>query len=388
MGRTDLRSGRLRKAAVGCLGVLLVGMAATPAHAESVRSQQWHLDAMHAEEMWKTSKGEGVTVAVIDSGVDASVPDLRGQVLKGEDMTDRSGDAQDDLRGHGTSMAALIAGTGKSSEGQGAYGLAPAAKILPIRLEDSTQDSKNQAEAEKNFPKKVAPAIRRAADSEAKIINISLGSEGTSKELTAAVKYALSKDKLVFAAVGNEGDVMNPVGYPAATPGVIGVGAIGKDSKVTKESVTGEQVDLVAPGKDMVAACTEGSGVCTSHGTSDATAIASASAALIWSKHPDWTANQVTRVLVSTAGGAQSGKERTDEGGYGAVRPRIALAEPGDPGDPKTNPLPGPYYEGDKSGGAEKENGKGSGADQAAAASGGDGGTSTGQWVGYGVGGV
>ncbi|MGW7519271.1 type VII secretion-associated serine protease mycosin [Streptomyces sp. NPDC054796] len=387
MGRTDLRSGRLKKAAVGCLGVLLVGMAATPAHAESVRSQQWHLDAMHAEEMWKTSKGEGVTVAVIDSGVDASLPDLKGQVVPGRNFEKGSGDGRTDSRGHGTGMGALIAGTGKAGEEQGTYGLAPESKILPIRISQNVDGLGNQAEVEEAFAKRISQAIRYAADSDAKVINVSMGAEGESAAFTKAVNYALAKGKIIFAAVGNSGDDLNQVEYPAAVPGVIGVSAIGKDSQATSESQHGSQVDLAAPGDQMIYGCAKGEGYCKGHGTSHATAIASASAALIWAEHPDWTANQVTRVLVNTAGGAKSGKKRTDYVGYGAVRPRIALAEPGDPGDPKTNPLPGPYYEGDKSGGAEKD-GKGSGADQAAAASGGDGGTSIGQWIGYGVGGV
>ena len=99
--------------------------------------------------------------------------------------------------------------------------------------------------------------------------------------------------------------------YPAATPGVVGVGAIDKGGKTTAESQRGPQVDLAAPGEDIYAACTGGTQVCVSHGTSDATALASASAALIWSKHPDWTNNQVLRVLINTAGKAKSGKDRT-----------------------------------------------------------------------------
>ena len=93
MGRPVLTVGQFQKWTVAAVSVLLVGAAATPAYAESVRSQQWHLDAMHAEEMWKVSKGEGITVAVIDSGVDSSLPDLKGQVLEGKDFTERPGEA-------------------------------------------------------------------------------------------------------------------------------------------------------------------------------------------------------------------------------------------------------------------------------------------------------
>ncbi|MFF0048363.1 type VII secretion-associated serine protease mycosin [Streptomyces sp. NPDC005498] len=322
------------------LGLLLMAVAATPAHADSVRSMQWHLDAMKAEEMWATSTGDGVTVAVIDSGVDATNPDLAGQVLKGLNLEHNvSGDEFKDYNGHGTAMAAIIAGTGKSRDGDGAFGLAPGAKILPIRMFNPTKTA-NQAAADRKFNTDAPTAIRYAVDHGAKIVNISLGHATGSQQLTDAVKYALDKDSLIFAAVGNSGDKANMVEYPAGTPGVVGVSAIGKDLRRTDESQYGGQVDLSAPGEDVVYACAGETGVCRGHGTSDATAIASASAALIWSKHPDWTNNQVLRVMLNTAGGPTSGAERTDYIGYGVVRPRIALKTPGDPGPADEYPLP------------------------------------------------
>ncbi|WP_406382092.1 S8 family serine peptidase [Streptomyces sp. NBC_01618] len=155
-----------------------------------------------------------------------------------------------------------------------------------------------------------------------------------------SVAYALSKGKLIFAGVGNTGDALNELEYPAATPGVVGVGAIDRNVKATKESQHGPQVDLVAPGEDMFAACLGGTELCKTHGTSDATALASASAALIWSKHPDWTNNQVLRVMLNTASKPKSSKERTVYLGYGAVRPRIALQNPGAPGPSNEYPRP------------------------------------------------
>ncbi|WP_323181222.1 type VII secretion-associated serine protease mycosin [Streptomyces sp. NBC_00154] len=295
---------------------------------------------MKAEEMWETSTGDGVTVAVIDSGVDETNPDLAGQVLKGLNLEHNvSGDEFKDYNGHGTGMAGIIAGTGKSRGGDGAFGLAPGAKILPIRIFDSTKTA-NQASADRQFNREAPAAIRYAVDHGAKIVNISLGHETGSQQLTSAVKYALEKGSLIFAAVGNSGDKANMVEYPAGTPGVVGVGAIGEDLRKTDESQYGGQVDLSAPGEDVVYACAGETGVCRGHGTSDATAIASASAALIWSKHRDWTNNQVLRVMLNTAGGPTSGAERTDYIGYGIVRPRIALKTPGDPGPADEYPLP------------------------------------------------
>ncbi|MCX4611065.1 type VII secretion-associated serine protease mycosin [Streptomyces mirabilis] len=334
------RRGRRKPAAAAVLGLLLASTAVVPAYAESTREQQWFLDAMKAEQMWQTSTGKGITVAVIDSGVDPANPDLKGRILPGKDFaTGQPGDEHIDYEGHGTGMAGLIAGTGAYGGGKGAFGLAPGAKILPIRM-PKAETAANQAEATKRFNEVASKAIRYAAESGAQVINISLGQAEGSAELTAAVKYALEKGALIFAAVGNSGNKGNQVEYPAATPGVVGVGAVGKDLRKTAESEFGPQVDMAAPGEDMVEACGTETGLCKSHGTSDATALASASAALIWSKHPTWTNNQVLRVMLNTIGGPTDGAKRNDSIGYGIVRPRIALQNPGNPGPAHAYPLP------------------------------------------------
>ena len=322
------------------LGLLLVGIAATPAHAETIREQQWHLDAMKADEMWKSSTGKGITVAVIDSGVDDTLTDLRGQIVPGLDLSkEQPGDENTDYEGHGSGIASIIAGTGKRPGGKGAFGLAPGVEILPIRLPKGDEETKLGFNPEL-WLGSIAKGIRHAADSGAKVINIAQATVEESDEVAKAVEYALRKDSLIFAGVGNDGDAGNRLMYPAATPGVVGVGAIDRNARTTAESQRGPQVDLAAPGVDIYAACPGGTQVCKSHGTSDATALASASAALIWSKHPDWSNNQVLRVLINTAGKAKSGKARTDLLGYGIVRPRIALKTPGDPGPADEYPLP------------------------------------------------
>ncbi|MGY0017867.1 type VII secretion-associated serine protease mycosin [Streptomyces sp. cg35] len=338
MSSRSKQARRLRLASV-VAGVVLAGVAVTPASAQSVRDRQWYLDAMHAEQMWKTSTGKGVTVAVIDTGIDPNLADLRGQVLSGKNYSRHPGNEHVDDDGHGTSMGVLIAGTGAKGQATGSYGLAPGTKVLPIRIPDLSEHTRSGGNPD-SYPTYMSKAIRYAADSDAQVINISQASRENSPELNKAVAYALSKGKLIFAGVGNTGAGANELQYPAATPGVVGVGAIGQDLKKTQESQSGPQVDLVAPGAEIIAACTGKTGLCKSHGTSDATALASASAALIWSKHPDWTNNQVLRVLLNTASGPVSGKKRTDDIGYGAVRPRIALTNPGDPGPADEYPLP------------------------------------------------
>ncbi|MGW2614413.1 type VII secretion-associated serine protease mycosin [Streptomyces sp. NPDC001500] len=337
---TSTRHRGCRAAASAVLGLLLVTAAGTLAHAESTREEQWFLDAMKADQMWQTSTGEGVTVAVIDTGVDPDNPDLKGRVLPGKDLApDQSGDEHTDYEGHGTGMGGLIAGTGAYGGGNGAFGLAPGAKILPIRLPNA-DTAANLAEAEERFNKAVAPAIRFAADKGVKVINISQAATEGSPQLTAAVKYALGKGSLIFAGVGNNGGGANEVMYPAATPGVVGVAAVGKDLRRTAESEHGPQVDMAAPGEDMVHACDSETGLCRGHGTSDASALASASAALIWAEHPAWTNNQILRVMLNTIGVPTDGAKRNDSIGYGIVRPRIALQSPGDPGPADAYPLP------------------------------------------------
>ncbi|MGW7318099.1 type VII secretion-associated serine protease mycosin [Streptomyces sp. NPDC054865] len=327
---------RMQKAGSAVMGLLLTGVAANPAFAQTIREQQWHLDAMKAEDVWKLSIGQGITVAVIDTGV-ARIPELEGQVLAGKDFAagrkGYEGDERVDYDRHGTGIAAIIAGSGKHSSGDGAFGLAPGVKILPIRV---------PREMNSSTPSWVA-AIRYAADSGARIINISMGKRGaaeTDQARSEVVRYALSKGSLIFAAVGNDGDTLNADVYPGATPGVVGVSAVNADGSPTGESQHGPQVDMAAPGMDIVTACAGKTGLCTSHGTSDASALASASAALVWAAHPDWTNNQVLRVLLNTAGKPVDGVERNDYVGYGVVRPRVAVPTPGDPGPADVFPLP------------------------------------------------
>lgn len=315
-------------ALVLCLSTLFLGLSAQNASAADKRSRQWYLDAMQAERMWQTSTGEGVTVAVIDSGVDSSVPELRGQLVPGKDFSATQRGANHDGEGHGTSMAMLIAG---KRSGDGTWGLAPEAKILPLRSVGT------------NGSGGMAKSIRYAADHGAKVINISLGgpaSEAAKADLQPAIDHAGEKGALIFAATGNHGDEDNIADYPSSLPGVVGVGAVTRSLKAAKFSVHGAQVALTAPGVDVPTRCTKRLLDCTTWGTSDATAIASASAALIWSAHPTWTNNQVLRVMLETAGKPEDGKVPSEYLGYGIVRPRKVLVDKeGDPGPADVNPL-------------------------------------------------
>ncbi|WP_369183276.1 S8 family serine peptidase [Streptomyces sp. Y1] len=345
MGRTKARAGGRRFAAAVLAMGIVVGPAALPAAADgSIRNDQWHLDFMSASEMWKTSTGQGITVAVIDDGFKLDHPDLAGQFLPGKDFSESPGGVGSYSDPHGTSMVGLIAGTGKANGGKGAYGLAPGVKILPVKINNGSVGMGSLES--KEFLGQIGQAIDYSVEHGAKVISISQGiGEGRTwpedvAKLNRILASARARGALVFAAVGNEAQSGNPVEYPGALPNVVGVGAFDRDGNITAESETGPQVALVAPGKDTVAPCTTPSGYCDGHGTSDATALASASAALVWSAHPDWSPNQVLRVLINTAGRADGGTVRTDAAGWGSVRPRIALSNPGDPGPADVSPLP------------------------------------------------
>ncbi|MFJ6622593.1 type VII secretion-associated serine protease mycosin [Kitasatospora sp. NPDC091335] len=343
MGRTNARARWRAAAAVFLAAGFVVGLVTAPAFAgDSIREDQWHLDAMNAAEMWKVSKGENVTVAVIDSGFKLDHPDLAGQFLAGKDFSGSPGGVGSYVKGHGTQMASLIAGTGKANGGKGAYGLAPGAKILPLKIANGDEGSVLNSE----FMGQIGQAVTYAVEQGAKVINISQGTNAVSvnpedvEKLNKILARARAKGTLVVASVGNSAQSGNPVEYPGALPNVVGVGASDRSGAVTAESEHGPQVTLVAPGMDMIASCTGATGFCKGHGTSDAAAVVSASAALVWSVHPEWTANQILRVLINTAGKPKDGSERTDDAGYGAVRPRIALTSPGDPGPSGQSPLP------------------------------------------------
>ncbi|MEV0875077.1 S8 family serine peptidase [Streptomyces sp. NPDC049950] len=338
---------RKRHVSLGIRGRLLGTMAvvaawsvgfaggAPSAVAVDAQSKQWYLVPMRAEEMWKTTTGEGVKVAVIDSGVNSRTPSLRGQVLAGFDATGAEGDEYDDYDGHGTSMAELIAGTGK---GGGLQGLAPGAKIIPIRITDTKFQNEHSVNANDTVD-----AIRAASDSDAQIISMSFASDFPSSEEREAVEYAESKGKLFFAGVGNNARAGNKEQYPAAYPQVVGVAATDSSGGASAYSQHGKTVDIAAPGDGIPTWCdsTFQSYCDTEGGTSQATAITSASAALIWSAHPEWTANQVLNVLFDTAGRGDWEKGTLSNYlGHGIIRPAVNILKgTGDPGEADISPL-------------------------------------------------
>ncbi|WP_030599987.1 type VII secretion-associated serine protease mycosin [Streptomyces rimosus] len=316
------------------VGALVIGTAPA-ASADYIRDGQWALDAFGAKDIWKQSTGKNVTVAVVDTGVDGNHPDLQGNVLPGKSFASGGGAAdQESGDGHGTGMASLIAGHGHgSNHADGIMGLAPDAKILPIK----TKDSEGGVSSENGF----AEPLRYAVDHGAKVVNMSFGGVSFDQKEKEAISYALEKDVLIVAGTGNDG-VGTPM-YPAAAPGVLAVGAVAKDGQVWRKSNYGPHTRLLAPGEGIYSAGL-GSKYRQADGTSDATAYVSAAAALVRSKFPDLTAGQVANRLTKTAitpDGKSGISTPSPKYGYGTIRPYRALTE-NIPAGSKYGPLKAP----------------------------------------------
>lgn len=261
----------------------------TPAN-DMVRDVPWTQKRLDLPRVWDVTTGEGVVVAVIDTGVDAAVPQLVGHVLPGTDIINGHGRADTDCFGHGTFVAGLIAAQRRPDTGMA--GVAPGAMILPVRQANSSSDGSAAG---------LARSIRVAVDAGAKVINISASVFFPSADLEAAVHYATGKDVLLVASASNEAEQGNPTAYPAAYPEVVAVGAIGQDGQRTEFSEVGNYLALVAPGKDVISLSRGGRGHLTDSGTSYATPMVTATAALVRAYRPDLTAAKVKRRMELTA---------------------------------------------------------------------------------------
>jgi type VII secretion-associated serine protease mycosin len=288
--------------------------ASLPLSDDPYRSQQWALTALRAESAWAVSRGAGQVVGVVDSGVDATHPDLVGRILTGTDLVSPGGDGRTDPYGHGTHVAGIIAAD--AGNGIGVAGLAPLAQILPVRALDATGGG---------WDSDIATGIIWAADHGASIVSLSLGGPDASDAVRSAVTYAIGKGALVVAAVGNERASGDPVEYPAGftMPGLLAVAATTSDGVSASYSNTGTYVTIAAPGSSVLSTYPGGSYALMS-GTSMATPYVTAAAALIRSAVPTLTPAHLAAELVATADDLETAG-RDDDTGAGLVDPLAAL---------------------------------------------------------------
>ena len=281
-----------------CAAALPAGGATADDVAAMARTRQWQLPALRLAEAWRVSKGAGVLVAVLDTGVRRDHPDLSGAVVRGPDLTGAGRDGR--LWGHhGTAMASLIAGRGHG-EGHrgGVLGVAPAARVLSVRV--TLENSDPLRDRRPATREALARGIRYAADRGADVISMSLGGgrgawEGSAAE-EEAVQYAISRGAVLVASSGNDGDAANRKNFPAAYPGVIAVGAVDRRLRLAPFSNRQDYLSVVAPGTGIVTAGASGAYV-VGDGTSSAAALVAGIAALIRAAHPALSPYQVRRAI-------------------------------------------------------------------------------------------
>ncbi|HEV2635277.1 MAG TPA: S8 family serine peptidase [Actinocrinis sp.] len=307
-------------------------LAATPANADT--SSQWALSYLKYSQVSALSTGSGVTIGLIDTGVQP-IPDIGNQLVPGADFTGGvvntssvgNGETDTDDEGHGNGMASTIAG-----QGQPVQGFAPKAKILTIRdmLTSGVLGG----------PTSPGNSIQFAISQHVQVINISQAWADSPSERSAIAK-AVDANIVVVVAAGNSGSSVTDDSSPAPAeyPGVVDVAAIDQSGAIASFSDYGPQITLAAPGVGILNDQEFPNDTTSVSGTSPATAYVSATAALIFSEHPTWTAGQVIRDMIGTAdpGSGQAAGQHDDHYGYGIIDPLKALqaAAPSE----TTNPL-------------------------------------------------
>ncbi|TQO19281.1 subtilase family protein [Rhodoglobus vestalii] len=305
-------------------------LVATPAHADAVRDQQYWLQEYGIEAAWTVTKGAGVTIAIIDTGVDGTVTELVGAVTGGTDFSGKGAPngqrpVGDDNPAHGTLVASLAAGRGTGAD-SGVLGAAPAANILAISIGFTGGPISSDDQ--------IAQAVRYAVDQGADVINLSLTRETLDWPLSwdSAFLYAMQNDVVVVAAAGNRGSGTTSVGAPATMPGVLTVAGVDVNGVASfNASTQGITISVSAPSEDLVGVAPGGSHVLW-NGTSGATPIVAGIVALVRAAHPELDAANVINRIVKTA--HDTGAPGTDAiYGYGlidaedAVKARIPLVD-------------------------------------------------------------
>ncbi len=332
--------------AVACALALGAGAAviagAGPAEAmpaDQIRdSQDWVLNMLDVWEAWQTSQGAGVTVAVIDSGVNPNIGDLAGSVTTGPDLTGLSTSSGNASWGvHGTWMASIIAGHGHDGGGSGITGIAPESKVLSIRVIPDKGDPgyhTYDTEKEQRIQQSLATGITDAVHRGAKVISMSIGYSAPSSAVRAALQYAEQHGVVLVASSGNSGQDdqqhthgFAPVSFPAEYPGVLSVAAVNEDGAVAGFSSDNLSVRVAAPGVDVPAEGRDAQYWLVS-GTSPACALVAGVAALIKSRYPGLSPVLVDQALTSTAHAGTSNGYNAKTG-FGTVDAAAALRAAG-----------------------------------------------------------
>jgi type VII secretion-associated serine protease mycosin len=313
--------------------------AARAAVADSIQDkQQWVLNMLDVGGAWSVTRGAGVTVAVIDSGVNPDVSDLSGSVITGPDYTGVSTSPSSRNWGvHGTWMASLIAGHGHDGGVDGVTGIAPRARILSIRVIPDRGDphyGKYEREQEAVIQQSLADGIRYAVAHGAQVISMSIGYSAPSATVRAELQEAYDHGVVVIASAGNSGGPSGsarpddaPESFPADYPGVISVGAVNTNGVVANFSSDNLSVKVAAPGVSVPAQGRDGEYWLVS-GTSPACALVAGVAALIKSRYPHLAPDLVASALTSTATDRPAGGYNSQVG-FGIVDAAAALTRAG-----------------------------------------------------------
>jgi type VII secretion-associated serine protease mycosin len=337
-------------AGVAGVGAVLVPVEPASADVDCIVGQTRYVDTpsytllrLAAGRTWDLSVGQGTTVAVVDSGVEDANAHLSDVTLPGRSFVAGEPDAREDDWGHGTAVAGIIAA--QFLDDSSVIGLAPGAKILPVRVYRAEPSEDSQpTPAELPSTDRMAAGIRWAAEQGPDVINVSMSATADDPALREAVRYAVRHDIVVVASAGNRTsrDEENGVRYPAAYPGVIGVAASDTNDTVTSASIHGPQVDVSAPGENVLTSFF-GSGDCLIAQdrpySSYAAGYVSALAALLRERYPDESAKMVAYRIMSSADRPQR-DARDNVGGWGLIQPYDALTMTPDPSRPGP-PMPG-----------------------------------------------
>jgi subtilisin family serine protease len=285
----------MRKLAILAVSVLLSVGAPSSVMADSVRDQQYWLDDYGFISAWESSQGEGVKIAIIDTGIDSTHPSLKGVVVGGTDMSGfGSSDGQTPVGSnsyHGTMVASIAAGRGESE----IIGAAPKSQLLSVSIAFGIQGLDTDSQ--------IADGIIWAVDNGAKVINLSLTRNSVSwpESWDRAFLYAFENDVVVVAAAGNRSEGTEQVSAPATIPGVISVAGLDRNGDPSQDfSTSGFSIGVTAPAEDLIGAYPGGEYRMWS-GTSGATPIVSGMVALIRSMYPEMDAANVVNRVISSA---------------------------------------------------------------------------------------